>query len=613
MIEKIIKDILVKKIKELTEEIKEEKGEKEAGKKEINDINNITSIIASIRLEEPPSLNLGDYSTNIAFRLAKILKKSPMIIAEEIANSLKSENIEGIDDVKAVNGYINFFLNYNNYSKNGVNKILSENKDFGRGENKGKKIILEHTSANPNGPLHIGHSRNAIVGDSLKRVLEFAGYDVEAQYYVNDMGRQEAIVVFGLSKFDIDKDKKPDHAIGEVYVETNKLLNENPELEEDILNLMKKYEEACENNEENEITKKFEYAVNYALSGFKETLNNLNIYHDKFVWESFYVKNGMVREVIKKLMETGKVEKDEVYRLDLSDFNIEKKLVLARLNGTSLYSTRDIAYHIDKMKNCDIGINILGADHKLTAEMVNASLKLLGYNTPEVVFYEFISLPEGSMSTRRGRFISIDELFEEAKRRAIEEVKKRGTTKDEKEIEEIAHKIAVGSVRYNIVRISPEKPMVFRWDEALDFEKVGCPVIQYAHARCCRIIENAKEKDINLDNIDLNDLFNRPTGRAIKPKVLFNYELDENEKILIKTLLKFPKIVEKSAEVRKPQILATYMLDVAQAFNKFYGNCPILKENEKGIICSRLKLVECTKIVIENGLGILGIECPGRM
>jgi len=587
MIEKVIMDALIKKVKELTEEIKED------GKiKEINDI------INSIRLEEPPSLNLGDYSTNISFRLAKILKKSPMIIAEEIANSLKSENIEGINDVKAVNGYINFFLNYNNYSKNGVNKILSENKDFGKGENKGKKIILEHTSANPNGPLHIGHSRNAIVGDSLKRVLEFAGYDVEAQYYVNDMGRQEAIVVFGLSKFNIDENKKPDHAIGEIYVETNKLLNENPELEEDILNLMKKYEEACENNEENEITKKFEYAVNYALSGFKDTLNNLNIHHDKFVWESSYVKNGMVREVIKKLMETGKVEKDEVYRLDLSDFNIEKKLVLARLNGTSLYSTRDIAYHIDKMKNCDIGINILGADHKLTAEMVNASLKLLGYNTPEVVFYEFISLPEGSMSTRRGRFISIDELFEEAKRRAIEEVKKRGTTKDEKEIEEIAHKIAVGSVRYNIVRISPEKPMVFRWDEALDFEKVGCPVIQYAHARCCRILENAKEKGINGSEV-INDLF--------------DYELDENEKILIKTLLKFPKIVEKSAEAKKPQILATYMLDVAQAFNKFYGNCPILKENEKDIIYSRLKLVECTKIVIENGLGILGIECPSKM
>ncbi|AEH07062.1 arginine--tRNA ligase [Methanothermococcus okinawensis] len=578
MIEKNIIEALYKKINELTGESEEK--------------------METIRLEEPPSLNLGDYSTNIAFRLAKLLKKSPMVIAEEIANSLKSENIEGIKDIKAVNGYINFFLNYNSYSKKGVKKILNEKDNFGKGEEKNKKIILEHTSANPNGPLHIGHSRNAIVGDSLKRVLEFAGYNVETQYYVNDMGRQEAIVVFGLSKFKLDKNKKPDHAIGEVYVETNKLLNENPELEKNILDLMKKYEEASEKNEENEITKKFEYAVNYALSGFKETLKNLNIKHDKFVWESSYVKNGMVKEVIKRLMETGKVEKDEVYRLNLSDFGIEKKLVLARLNGTSLYSTRDIAYHIDKMKNCDIGINILGADHKLTAEMVNASLKLLGYNTPEIVFYEFISLPEGSMSTRRGRFISIDELFEEAKRRAIDEVKKRGVATDKDEINEIAHKIATGAVRYNIVRISPEKPMVFRWDEALDFEKVGCPVIQYAHARCCRILEN-KENNYNEKNINFNELF--------------NYELIDNEKILIKTLLKFPNIVEKSANARKPQIVAIYMLDVAQAFNRFYGNCPILKEENQNIVYSRLKLVECTKIVIENGLNILGIECPGKM
>ena len=580
MIEKNIIDALYKKINELTGKSEEE--------------------METIRLDEPPSLDLGDYSTNIAFRLARVLKKSPMIIAEEMADSLKSENIEGIKDIKAVNGYINFFLDYNSYSKKGVKKILDEKNNFGKGEEKNKKIILEHTSANPNGPLHIGHSRNAIVGDSLKRVLEFAGYKVETQYYVNDMGRQEAIVVFGLDKFELDKNKKPDHAIGEVYVETNKLLNENPELEENILDLMKKYEESSEKNEENEITKKFEYAVNYALKGFKETLKNLNIKHDKFIWESSYVKNGMVREVIKNLMETGKVEKDEVYRLDLSDFGIEKKLVLARLNGTSLYSTRDIAYHIDKMKNCDIGINILGADHKLTAEMVNASLKLLGYNTPEIVFYEFISLPEGSMSTRRGRFISIDELFEEAKTRAIEEVKKRGVATDEDEINEIAHKIATGAVRYNIVRISPEKPMVFRWDEALDFEKVGCPVIQYAHARCCRILENGMNNDNNDNgNIDINELF--------------DYELNDNEKILIKTLLKFPKVVEKSADVRKPQIVANYVLDVAQAFNRFYGNCPILKEENHNIVHSRLKLVECTKTVIENGLNILGIECPGKM
>jgi arginyl-tRNA synthetase len=574
--EQNITNILIKKIEELTEIPYDE----------------------TIRLEEPPSISLGDYSTNISFKLAKLLKKSPMVIAEELTNLLISENIEGIKEIKAVNGYINFFIDYNLYSKSGVNTISSKKDKFGQGAPKNKKIIIEHTSANPNGPLHIGHSRNAIVGDSLKRIVEFAGYDVEAQYYVNDMGRQEAIVVYGLDKFELNKQQKPDHAIGEVYFKANQLLNENPEQEEEILKLMKKYEESSEKGEENELTNKFNYAVNYALRGFKETLNNLNIHHDKFVWESSYVKNGMVQEVIQTLKDTGKVEKDEVYRLDLSEFGIGKKLVLARLNGTSLYSTRDIAYHIDKMKNCDIGINILGADHKLTAEMVNASLKLLGYNTPEVVFYEFISLPEGSMSTRRGTFISIDELYEEAKNRAVEEIKKRNIAKEEEEINNIAHKIAVGAVRYNIVRISPDKAMVFRWDDALDFEKVGAPVIQYAHARCCRILE--KENSINENKpIDISELF--------------EYDLNENEKLLVKTLLKFPKIVEKSADAKKPQIMATYVLDVAQTFNRYYANCPIFKEENKNIVFSRLELVRCTKTIIENALDLLGIECPGKM
>ncbi|HID47852.1 MAG TPA: arginine--tRNA ligase [Methanococcaceae archaeon] len=550
--------------------------------------------VGDIKLEEPPSLKLGDYSTNISFRLARILKRPPKVIAEELVEKLKSESIPYVVDIRAVNGYINFFLDYNSYAKLGIDRIIKEGENFGRGRDRDKKIILEHTSANPNGPLHIGHGRNAIIGDSLKRILEFIGYDVETHYYVNDMGRQEAVVVFGLEKFEIDRDKKPDHAMGEIYIKTNKLLEENPQLEEEIGRIMREYERALENREDSPIVERFQWAVNYALEGIKETLNNMNIQHDTFVWESNYVRNGMVRDVIKRLMETGNViEEDNVYKLDLSDFGIEKKLVLTRGDGTTLYSTRDIAYHLDKMARCDRGVDVLGADHKLTVQILNAALKLLNSKTPEVIFYEFISLPEGSMSTRRGRFITLDEVLKEAERRAIGEVERRGVAREE-EIEEIARKIALGAIRYNIVRVSPEKPMVFKWEEALDFEKVGCPVIQYAHARCCRILEHAREM-------------------KVEDRELFNYEMTDQEKILVKTLLKFPKILEMSGESLKPHILANYMLDVAHKFNSFYGNCPILKEKDNSILHSRLKIVEATKIVIENGLRLLGIECPGKM
>ncbi|CAB3287955.1 Arginine--tRNA ligase [Methanocaldococcus lauensis] len=541
-----------------------------------------------IKLDEPPNLELGDYSVNICFKLAKELKKSPKEIAESIRNKLKSMNIEGVKEIKVVNGYINFYIDYNKLGKDLTEEINKEGHNYGRGDKKGIKIILEHTSANPNGPLHIGHLRNAIIGDCLKRILEFYGYDVETHYYVNDMGRQMALVVYGIELFGLDENKKKDNAIAETYVKINKYLEEHPEEEEKILELMREYENALERNEDNEIVKKFEFAVNYALDGIKETLKNLNIEHDTFVWESSYVRNGMVKEVIKRLMETGKVIKEDTYMLDLSDFGIQKKMVLARANGTSLYSTRDIAYHLDKLSKCDIGIDVLGADHKLTAEMVKAALKLLGSKVPEVIFYEFISLPEGSMSTRKGRFISADELLEEAIKRAKEECKKRGV--DEK----IAYDIGLGAVRYNIARISPEKPMIFKWDEALDFEKVGCPFIQYAHARCCRILEEAENKNI-------------------KDEPLFNYELTNEEKSLIKMLNEFKDIIKESAENRKVHILANYLLELAKTFNRFYANCPILMTKDENIKKSRLSLVKSTKNVLETGLMLLGINCPGRM
>ncbi|XRP97384.1 arginine--tRNA ligase [Methanocaldococcus sp. 16A] len=542
-----------------------------------------------IKLDKTPNLELGDYSVNICFKLAKELRKNPKIIAEEIVDKLKAMNIEGVKEIKAVNGYINFYIDYNKFAKNLVEDIDEKGKDYGRGDKKGIKIILEHTSANPNGPLHIGHLRNAIIGDSLKRILEFYGYNVETHYYVNDMGRQMALVVYGIDLFGLDKEKKKDHAIAETYVKINKYLEEHPEKEEEILKLMREYEDALEKNEENDVIKKFEFAVNYALDGIKETLKNLNIKHDTFVWESSYVKNGMVKEVIEKLMKTGKVIKEETYMLDLSDFGIEKKMVLARANGTSLYSTRDIAYHLDKLSKCDIGIDVLGADHKLTAEMVKSALKLLGSKEPEVIFYEFISLPEGSMSTRKGRFISADELLEEAIKRAKEECNKRGVEED------IAYNIGLGAVRYNIARISPEKPMIFKWEEALDFEKVGCPFIQYAHARCCSILKEAENK-------------------GIKAEAVFNYELTDEEKELIKMLDEFKDIIKESAENRKVHVLANYLLELAKAFNRFYANCPILLSKvDDNIKKSRLALVKSTKTVLETGLGLLGINCPGKM
>lgn len=540
-----------------------------------------------IKMEEPPNPNLGDLATTISFQLAKNLKKSPIEITQNIISVLQVPEI--FNKVESKGPYINFFTDYKRFSKL-VLEAVHEN--YGEHERKNEKIILEHTSANPNGPLHVGHVRNSIIGDSLARTLRSAGYEVETQYYVNDMGRQIAMVVWGnlnlLSEMDKikKKEKKIDHAIGKLYFDVNEELRDNPELKEDIDDLIRRYEKG----KNPELTKIFEKVVQECLDGISTTLNRLNISHDKFVWESSFVKDGSVVKVLDSLKEY--TSRNEVLYLDLEKHGIEKELVLTRSDGTSLYSTRDIAYHLEKSKNAHNIIDILGSDHKLAIEQIKVVLKLLGGKSPEVIFYEFITLPEGSMSTRRGVFIGVDELMDEAVERASREIKQRRKDLDETSAMRIAEEIGIGAIRYYIARLSPEKHIVFRWEEALSFER-GCASIQYAHARACKLLE--KSNGFNESKIELDD---------------YNGSLDPFEIELIKTISKFGNIIEESAKVRRVHMVAQYAQDLANAFNRFYKSVPVIGSDKE---LFRLILVDKTRITIRNCLDLLGIMAPVSM
>lgn len=539
-----------------------------------------------IKMEEPPNANLGDLATTVSFQLAKNLNKPPIEITQDIISVLQVPEI--FNKVESKGPYINFFIDYNKFSKLVLESV---HENYGMLERKNKKVILEHTSANPNGPLHIGHLRNSIIGDSLARTLRTAGYDVETQYYVNDMGRQIAMVVWGNLNlpFEMDKikkkEKKVDHAIGNLYFDVNEELRDNPELKEDIDDLIRKYEKG----ENPEITKIFENVVQECLDGISTTLNRLGIIHDRFVWESSFVKDGSVVDVLDALMEY--ISKNEVLYIDLEGYGIEKELVLTRSDGTSLYSTRDITYHLEKSKNAHIIIDVLGSDHKLAIEQIKIVLKLLGGKSPDVIFYEFITLPEGSMSTRRGVFIGVDELMDEAVERASFEIKKRRADLDETSALRIAEEIGIGAIRYYIARLSPEKHIVFRWEEALSFER-GCASIQYAHARACKLLEksNGIDQKIKLDDYNVN---------------LNPYEID-----LIKTISKFTNIIEESAEIRRVHMVAQYAQDLANAFNRFYKSVPVIGSDEEPF---RLILVDKTRITIRNCLDLLGITAPFSM
>ena len=538
------------------------------------------SVDNELTFEEPPNPDMGDLSTNIAFSLAGKLKKSPVEIANEIKDHIKLPLY--FEKVETKGPYINFFINYTLFATKVVNYI--DNK-YGELPEKDEMVLLEHTSANPNGPLHVGHLRNAILGDSLKRVLQHAGYKVEAQYYVNDMGRQIAIIVWGMHKFgfDTDDDKKIDHAIGEVYFKSNQKLEENPEYNEEINDILRRYEEG----KDQKLIDSFEKVVENCLDGIKHTLKDLNIKMNLFKWESTFLRNGQVEDILEKL-QPFTIDKDIIY-LPLERYGVDKELILRRSNGTSLYATRDLAYHQYKTKNSDISLDILGADHKLAAKQLSLALELSGNRAPEVVFYEFIDLPEGSMSTRRGVFISVDEFIEQATKHAKDELISRELNLTEKQMDEVAEIIGVGAIRFYINQISPEKPITFRWEEALNFER-GCASIQYAHARACKLLAKS-----NYDEFET---------------VRCDYELESEEKELVKELSRFAEVIRQSAEEKRVHHLTEYTMSLSRAFNKFYKSQQVIGSEHELL---RLRLVDVSRITLKNSLKLLGITAPKFM
>jgi len=536
--------------------------------------------LGKIYFSEPPRAEFGDLSTNISFELSKEAKKVPKEIAEEIADKIRPKKY--IKEIKAVNGYLNFYLNYELFAA----ELLSEIKEnFGKGKTKKKKIIVEHTSANPDGPLHIGHLRNAVIGDVLARILKFNGFEVETHYYLNDMGKQIAKVVWGLDKVKADENKKGDHYIADIYIGANKIIEEKRDeaLDSEVSKILLSYEKG-----EEKMVGKFKFVVEKCLSGINETLLRLGIKHDKIIWESSFVKSGEVEKIIEKLMKTkyAKIDSGALY-LDLSEFGIEKGFYLRRKDETSLYAARDMAYHLWKLKNSEC-MNILGADHKLHAEQLEAALKILGSAPPEVIVYEFISLPEGRMSTRKGTYISVDEIIDETVKKAYEEVSKRRTDMGEEQKKAVAEKVAIGAIRFNIAKIAPEKQMFFRWEEALDFEKQGMPFVLYAYARASKILEKSGK-----------------AGEDIKIKALKTNALDEFEKSLIKTISKFPLEAKTAAESRKPAVLAKYLLELADAFHRFYMGCQVIGSEKEEC---RLAIVKAISETLKTAISIFGAE-----
>jgi arginyl-tRNA synthetase len=528
----------------------------------------------------------ADLASSVAFRLAPCLKKSPAAIAVEIHQALPDDR-RYVDRVEVLGPYLNFFVNQKFLDKV-LKEALADDAWTGR---MNEKVIVEHTSANPDGPLHVGHIRNSVIGDSLVRILRRAGCSVDAQYYINDMGRQEAMVVVGCDHFQIDG-SKADHAVAKVYIAANKLMETEPAIRDEADSVIARYEAG-----DKEIAAKIQSAVKYALGGIEQTLRRMNIRHDSYHWESEFVRKGDVEEIVGLLEKTGLTEWEEgAFQLDLTSHGFEKKMVLKRANGTSLYITRDLAYHRWKSENSDRSVDILGADHKLVSGQLRTALRLLGVREPEVVIFEFVSLPTGSMSTRKGKFISADELLDEVEKQAYEEVRLRRPEESESFLREVAAQVAAGAVRYDVVKVSADKATTFDWKQALDFEKLSAPFIQYSHARAASILRRG-EAELKAEDVS-----------ALRSDLLAG----EYEIALLKKIAQFDLVIDRAARELKPHQLATYARELAESFNLFYRYSPVL-DAEPDLRQARMALARAAKNALWVTLDTLGIAALETM
>jgi len=534
-------------------------------------------------LIEQPKPQFGDYAFP-CFSLAKKEHKNPAEIAKDIADKLSLKLPKEISKIEAVGGYVNFFVNKAAFANAVINTILKEKEKYGS-DNLGnkKKILIEHTSINPNAPPHIGTARGALIGDSIVKLLNFQNYKTEVHYYINDVSKQVALLVLSCKG-----NEKFDKMLG-IYVKAAKKFKQK-KFEKEVFAALKKLEQ-----HDKTTVKKFKRIVNTCVQGQRKILSQLDIHYDFFDYESDYL-NKKLYNIIQNLKKSGKLFKDESGRLVLNQAanGLEKEmkkplLVLTRSDGTGLYALRDLAYTIDKLKRTKQNIIVLGEEHKLYFKQLSAALKLLGFDAPKVLHYSHVLIQtkvgKRKMSKRRGELILLSDFINEAIKKAKAAIKKRKSKGD-------AKAIALAAVKYSILKTEQNKNVLFNWKEALNFEGNSGPYLQYAYARASSILRKLKKAKI---------------GKADFEKIKNKKEIE-----LIKQLSLFPTIIGDATLQLKPHLVANYVFRLSQIFSEFYSECPVIKA-QPGLREARIALVKATKQVLSNSLFLLGIKALERM
>jgi arginyl-tRNA synthetase len=577
----------------------------------------------SIGVEKTKKEITGDY-TVVVFPLTKISHKSPELTAQEIGGFLAG-NIDHIKEFKVIKGFLNILLG-DGFWIDFLDQFLNDDTFGIKAPEDTDPVLLEYSSPNTNKPLHLGHIRNNLLGFSLARILEANGKRVIKLNLVNDRGihickSMLAYVKWGDNETPDSSDMKSDHLIGKYYVlfeseyrkEVKGLMGEGLSEDEalrkapliiEAQELLKKWEA-----KDKDLHKLWSRLNEWALTGFNETYNNLGISFDIIQHESETYLSG--KDIVLEGVKTGSFirKKDNSVWVDLTDNGLDEKLLL-RGDGTSVYITQDLGtaqlrydeFHPSKM------IYVVGNEQDYHFDVLKLTLKKLGKEWAEKIFhlsYGMVELPEGKMKSREGTVVDADDLIKEMFSTAEETTRALGKvdTFPEQEARELFRIIGLGALKYFILKVDPQKNMLFNPKESIDFNGNTGPFIQYTHARICSLL--------------------RKSGKVIGDQdILFKHRSAEDaveiellpvEKEILKLLYQFPSIVIQAAENYSPATIANYVYDLSKEYNQFYQEIPVLKEEDQNKRMMRLKLSLLTGKVIKKATWLLGIEVPERM
>lgn len=557
----------------------------ESLKSEIEDLTleEITALI-----EVPPNKEMGDYAFP-CFKLAKVFRKAPNAIAEDLAG--KIQPTDDINKIINLGGYVNFFVNKESLAKKVINQVLTEKENYGKSEfGKGKTVVVEFSSPNIAKPFHIGHVRTTVIGNALSKIYASQGYHVEKLNHLGDYGTQfgKLIVAYKLwgDKQAVEND--PIKELLKLYIRFHDEAETKPEMEDEAREWFTKLE-----NGDEEAKDLWQWFRDESLKEFSRVYKLLDIDFDSYVGESFY--SDKMPAVIEELKEKNLLEEsDGAMIVNLEDSKLPPALIQKR-DGSTLYLTRDLAsaFYRKKLYDFDKSIYVVGSQQELHFKQCFEIIKRMGYEWyKDMIHVQFgmVALEEGTMSTRKGRVVFLEDVLNQAIDRTRQIIDEKNP--EAENIDEVAKAVGVGAVVFQELSNSRIKDYTFSWDRTLSFEGETGPYVQYTHARCCAVLRKADQ----------------PVSADI------NYELlsDQDAADVLSVLENFNKSLMTAMKKNEPHIVTRFVLDLAQAFNKFYHNSPILVD-DADLRAARLALVEATRQTIENALKILGMKAPQKM